>query len=182
MLCAAAAALVPPTGAADEVIVHAESRGSAVAIEARATVHATLAVAWATLTDYDHLAEFVPGMSESRVIERHGATATVEQRGQLSFLFFHFPVNVRLAAVEHYPSAIDANSVDGNIKLNAGYKLQPVSGEERLELRWTGVVEAKFWTPMFITVAVLRENIERQFAAMVSEIERRQALPARGGS
>jgi len=183
-LCAVAAALAGQAACADDDLqVHAEARGSAVAIEAQANVHATLAVAWTTLTDYDHLAEFVPGMIESRVVERHGAAAIIEQRGELRVLFFHFPVTVRLSALEHYPSAIDAHSIGGNIRvLSAGYTLQRAAGEQRLELRWTGIVQPEFWTPMFVTVPVLRDNIERQFAALVHEIERRQARRTDGGA
>ena len=49
---------------------------------------------WQTLTDYGRLAEFIPGMRSSRVVERHGAVAVVEQAGEAGFLFFTFPIEV----------------------------------------------------------------------------------------
>ena len=63
--------------AADGLVVHAEPRGPAVAIDVRATVAAPHALIWSTLTDYGHLAEFIPGMQSSKITERRGATANV---------------------------------------------------------------------------------------------------------
>src|SRR5258705_4623675 len=76
---------------AEQVTVEASRHGTAVAIKARATIKAPYALIWQTLTDYDHLAEFIPGMATSRVIERRGNTAMVEQTGEAAFLFFTYP-------------------------------------------------------------------------------------------
>jgi len=177
LLALLAALAAGGAGAAGDVSVQAESRGAAVAIEAHATVTASVAVAWATLTDYDHLAQFIPGIDASRTLARHGSVATVEQRGEMSFLFFHFPVEAVIEADERYPAAIDARMIQGNIRLlSAGYRLQPGPAGGQLVLRWSGVVQPQFWIPMFISVSVVRGNIETQFRAMVREIERRQAV------
>jgi hypothetical protein len=169
--------LVFQARAAEQLQVRAERQGSAVAIEARATIHASLPVIWDTLTDYDHLSRFIPGINASRVVERLGGAAIVSQQGEFHFLFLSFPIDVVIKADEHYPSGIDARSLKGNIKLSrAGYSLQRISGDEGFVLHWTGLVEPQFWTPWFITVPVLRSNAESQFHAMVEEIERREAL------
>jgi uncharacterized membrane protein len=55
---------------AQNLAVEAQLQGKALAISARATIHAPLPLIWRTLTDYDHLAEFIPGMKSSRVLER----------------------------------------------------------------------------------------------------------------
>jgi len=168
-----------PAPAAEQFSVEAEARGSAVAVEARATLNASLPVAWATLTDYDHLADFIPGIEASRTLERHGSLVTVEQRGEMKFLFLHFPVEAVIEADERYPLAIDARMVRGNVRLlRAGYRLQPGPDDGRFVLHWSGIVQPQFWIPLFISVSVVRGNIETQFRAMVEEIERRQA--ARG--
>jgi hypothetical protein len=175
---AAAAAALPALGA-EQFSVQAEGRGSEIAIEARATVSASLPVAWATLTDYDHLADFIPGLDTSRTLSRNGAIVTVEQRGEMKFLFFHFPIEAVIEADESYPLSIEARMIRGNIRLlSAGYRLAPTPAPGRLVLRWSGVVQPQFWIPMFISVSAVREHIETQFRAMVEEIERRQA--ARG--
>jgi hypothetical protein len=80
---------------ADQVSVEAMRQGTAVAINAQATLKAPHALIWATLTDYDHLTGFIPGMTASRVVERRGGgVIIVEQTGAVGLLFF-FPTRSR---------------------------------------------------------------------------------------
>src|SRR5687767_1739248 len=58
--------------------VEAKRSGDAVQVSVRTTVKAPLNLIWSTLTDYDHLAQFIPGMKRSRVIERQGKVAVIE--------------------------------------------------------------------------------------------------------
>src|SRR6185295_20195222 len=67
---------------ADDVSVEATRRDEALEVVCRALLDAPLDVVWRTLTDYDRLAEFIPGMRRSRVVERRGAVAVVEQLGE----------------------------------------------------------------------------------------------------
>ena len=56
--------------AADEVSVEATRRDEALEVVCRALLQAPLDLIWQTLTDYDRLAEFIPGMRRSRVLDR----------------------------------------------------------------------------------------------------------------
>jgi len=161
---------------ADRLSVTAVPDGDAVAIEARAVLDVPLTVVWDTLTDYEHVARFIPGIASSRVRRRVGSVVTVEQSGRVRFLFLSYPVDVVLEAEEHFPDAIHARSVAGNVALSGGgYRLarDPTGGG--IELRWSGRVVPSFWIPMFISVPALRGTLEEQFRAMVAEIERRAA-------
>ena len=90
-LCAAA----PDAASVD---VQAARNGELIEVRAHAVVDATLAVVWGTLTDYERLPEFIPGMASSRVIARQGATVIVEQTGEARFLFLAVPTPIdRLA-------------------------------------------------------------------------------------
>jgi hypothetical protein len=80
---------------AGEVIsVQARRQGSAVQVTTQAIVRAPQELIWQTLTDYDHLAEFVPDLISSRVIERQGSTVTVEQAGKAHLWFFTYAIDV----------------------------------------------------------------------------------------
>src|SRR5262249_19214270 len=61
-------------------------------IDASADVEADQAVVWETLTDYEKLPQFVPGIHRVRVLETReeagGQHLVVEQAGELRFLFF----------------------------------------------------------------------------------------------
>lgn len=160
--------------AAKEVSVEATRRDDALKVVCRVLLEAPLDLVWQTLTDYDRLAEFIPGMRRSRVVERHDAVAVVEQSGEAGFLFLSFPVDVTFAATENPPYTLEVSLLKGNLKrLEGAYRIEPQSGGQIL-LTWSGVVEALSMPPL-LGELILRSNIVDQFRGMVSEIERRAA-------
>ncbi len=164
--------------AADRVAVEATMQDEGVAVHATATIKAPFEVIWQTLTDYDHLANFIPGIEHSRVIGRRGTTAIVEQTGEAGISVFRFPISVTVESSEHRPSAITIQVVSGNLRrLTGGYSLAPVAGQPNaFVLGWNGVIEPDIPIPDFIAMPVLKSNIEDQFLAMVREIERKATL------
>lgn len=157
--------------------VQAQLQGCAVAVEATAHVRSSYAVIWQTLTDYDHLASFIPGIRESAVVERRGCAAIVRQRGYASFLFLSVPLDVVVESLERPPSAISIRVLQGNLKrLDGGYHLREIPGaEDEYVLGWSGLIEPAVPLPMMFAVPFLKAHIEDQFAGMVKEIGRRQA-------
>lgn len=160
---------------AAEVTIHAEKQGGAVAIEARAQLTAPLPLIWATLTDYDHLANFVPGMQQSRVIERRGAAAIVKQLGEAGLFFIKRPIDVVVESLEIPPHVIEIRVLSGNLKkLDGRYQIEPdAHAPGHFVLRWFGVIEPQEGLPPIVGVPILRLNIGDQFRGMVREIERR---------
>lgn len=162
--------------AADDLTVDAFRRGAAVEVIARATLRAPHELVWRTLTDYDQLASFIPGLLESRVIERRGPAATVEQFGEVRFLIFRFPIEVTLESVEKPPDVIEVHALKGNLKrLEGGYRIERGAAPGTLVLHWRGLVQPDAPLPPLLGEVIMRANIEDQFAGMVREIERRQA-------
>jgi ribosome-associated toxin RatA of RatAB toxin-antitoxin module len=163
---------------AEQVSVEASRQGTAVAIKARATIKAPYALIWQTLTDYDHLSEFIPGMVKSHVIERRGSAAIVEETGEAGFLFFTYPIEVVVESLEEPPAFIGIRVLKGNLKqLDGGYRIEKTSyKDDEFVLRWSGIIEPSISLPLFITVPLMRANISDQFRGMVKEIERREAL------
>jgi hypothetical protein len=176
LLCALfiAAASVPCLGAAD-LAVHTARRGSAVEVDARATLRAPLQLIWQTLTDYDRLSEFIPGISRSRLLEYRGGAAIVEQSGEAGFLFFHLPINVVVESLEKAPDVIEVRVLRGNLKqLQGRYRIEVASGSGPTHvLRWTGVIEPEHPLPPLVGEWLMRSTLTHQFRGMVDEIERR---------
>lgn len=160
--------------AAEEISVEAARRDDALEIACRAVLEAPPALVWQTLTDYDRLAEFIPGMLRSRVIERHGAVTLVEQSGEARLLFLTFPIEVTLSTLERPPDVIEATLVKGNLKRLQGVYRIAVQRGGRVLLTWNGVIEAEGLPPLLGEI-LLRGRIEDQFRGMVREIERRAA-------
>ncbi len=166
---------VGPARSAEDVSVEATRRDEALEVVCRALLDAPQEVVWQTLTDYGRLAEFIPGMRSSRLVERRGAVAVVEQTGDAGFLFFRFPIEVTIESTERPPHALEARMLKGNLKrLEGAYRIEPRAGG-RILLTWTGIIEALAMPPL-LGELVMRSNIEDQFRGMVQEIDRRQAL------
>ena len=94
--------------AADNISVDARRRDDTLEVTCRALLGAPLEIIWRTLTDYDRLAEFIPGMRRSRVVSRSGGVAVVEQSGEARFLVFSVPIEVTLSSTERPPHSITA--------------------------------------------------------------------------
>jgi ribosome-associated toxin RatA of RatAB toxin-antitoxin module len=170
---------------AGEVIsVQATRQGAAVQVTTQAIVRAPQELIWQTLTDYDRLAEFIPDISSSRVIERQGSTVTVEQAGKAHLWFFTYAIDVVVEVTEQPPYALAVRVLRGNLKqLEGGYRLDKLEGKEGDEylLQWSGLIEPALPVPTAVTLPLLRNNIARQFEGMVREIERREARRTRVG-
>lgn len=174
-LLAVCAAAIGPAAAAN-ITITAQARGSAVAVEARAVVAASPAVVWATLTDYNRLGEFIPGMHSSRITERRGPTAIVAQEGAAGFFWFSYGIDVVVSSTEFPPDRIELSLLRGNLKrLEGRYRIARGEHPDAQLLHWSGVIEPALSLPAFIGVPLIRRNISEQFRGMVEEIERRDA-------
>lgn len=160
--------------AAEDLSVQAKRAGHAVAVQARATLTAPPWLIWSTLTDYDHLAEFIPGMYVSKVIDRRGPAAIVEQHGEAGFLIFSYGIDVVVESAEYPPDLIEIHVVSGNLRqLDGAYQLRPGELPGTWLLTWSGLIEPSLPVPSFLTVGLMRKNVEAQFSGMVAEIEKR---------
>jgi ribosome-associated toxin RatA of RatAB toxin-antitoxin module len=159
----------------DQIKVEARRDGDAVLIEAVARVTADGATAWEVLTAYDRYAQFIPDLTISRVLARAGDTAIVEQKGELGFFLFHFPMEVTFSVSEHPPNAINSRAISGTFReLTGAYVL--VEEGEVLRLNYSGRLVPNFRLPPLIGTAAVRSAIQKQFGALVKEIQRLSAL------
>ena len=71
---------------------------------------------------------------------------------------------------------ITVRVVRGNLKqLEGRYQIEQSGSADQYTLRWTGLIEPDTVLPAFITVPLMRANIEDQFTGMVREIRRRHS-------
>ena len=95
--------------------VHVEQRGHQILVHAQTEVDANRTLIRSTLSDYDHLARFIPDMSSSRTLSRNGPEALVEQTGIVSFGPIHRTFTVLLAVREEPDETISVSSVAGDL-------------------------------------------------------------------
>jgi hypothetical protein len=169
--------------------VDVQREGPTYFVQARAELAADARTAWDTLTDYEHLREFIPDVASSRVVRRDGNHLLVEHDGAFPLFWFDLPVRVRLA-VEHEPYArVIARSTPGRIgneeptlrSFDGRYVLTVVRVGPRAGVRidYDARFElARALPPVIDTVfgsAIVELGVRRHFEAMLAEIERRQA-------
>jgi hypothetical protein len=161
---------------AAEITVQARRSGDVLQVEASAEFEGEVARTWRVLTDYGRLAEFIPDLRSSRIISRDGNSAIVEQKGEARLLFFSYPIDLRLAVTEFPREKVVSRAIAGNFKEMRGtYTLQVLG--DRLQLRYSGLLEPSFAVPPLIGTLLLRHNVETSFRALVEEIERQHAQP-----
>ena len=177
ILLALLASFAGGSHAAADFSVKTEKRGNEVHVHAHATLNASRQLVWQTLTDYNHLPEFIPGISKSRLIEYRGNAAIVEQYGQAGFLFFKLPIDVTVESLEIAPNVIEVRVLKGSLKkLDGRYEIEEgATPSDPVVLRWRGVIEPQTTLPPLFGEMILRSNVTDQFRGMVNEIERRHA-------
>jgi ribosome-associated toxin RatA of RatAB toxin-antitoxin module len=159
---------------AAEITVDVTRKGDVFNVEARAEFEGAAARAWQVLTDYGRYAEYIPELSESRVIARRGNQVEVEQKGEARVLFLSFPLDVKLAVTEQPFERVVSRAVSGSFReMRNVYTIEAAQG--RVVLRYTGRLVPDFYVPPVIGTLLLRSNIEAMFVALVEEMERRSA-------
>jgi hypothetical protein len=169
-LLVARAALAAPA----EIVVETAREGDAYVITARGDLDADAGLAWRVLTEYDRYAAFVPDLHSSRTVSRSANGAVVEQRGELRFLWVRIPLDVRYEIREQPPSVVESRATGGSFREMTGrYELLQNGGT--LRVAYTGRLVPDFAMPPLIGTFAVRRNVERQFTAMIGEIERQSA-------
>ncbi len=150
---------------------------------------------WATITDYDGLAGFMPGIRSCHVLERRAPTKTsellvVEQRGEFRFLMFSQAMTVRLNIEHQLLRMAQAKAVSFDLGLfrpraidvfEGRYELTPLAGRAgapRTQLRYTAVIGLRLPPPPAVGSVAVRQNLSAQLEAVASEVARRSGRTA----
>jgi ribosome-associated toxin RatA of RatAB toxin-antitoxin module len=166
-----------------------ERDGDKFYVRARASVAVDPRIAWDTLTDYEHMPDFMPNVERSRVIARSGTRLTVEHIGQFPLFFFDIPVRVRLGIVQQPYERIVARSEPGEVdgaaqtlrSFSGRYDLTVITLERRAGVRLEYESHFELVEPLppilgdLFGTAMVTKTMRLQFEAMVREMVRRQA-------
>lgn len=125
---------------------------------------------WQILTDYDHLADFVPNLTKSRRIEHPQGGIRIEQIGTQSLLKVKFCARVVLEMVEEFPRQLDFQMVEGDFKLFAGsWILQPTADGLSTDLRYV----LRVLPPMAMPVGMIERRLKSGLVLNLSAIRQR---------
>lgn len=177
LLAAMLHALAVPCVAAPAVPeVSVQRHGRAVVIDVTMTVAVPPAVAWEVLTDFDHMAAFLPNLEQSESQLQDANTYLLKQKGRSRHGLFSFEYD-SLRRVELFPfTRIEAHNIAGNIrKMASTTTLAAVA--EGVALHYHAEGEVDFWLPPFFGPAAMRADAEAGFRALAAEMDRRHGKP-----
>jgi carbon monoxide dehydrogenase subunit G len=160
--------------AAATISIDVANHADTIEIEASALLNADADSAWRVLTDYEHYVDFIPGLQESRVVGRKGATVTVKQSGDVEVWLLQMPLDVTFEITEIAPTRLESRVVAGDLRaFSSHYALTPEGNGVRLQ--YVGKLESGFVLFGPIERLAVKQNIARRFQALADEIERRPA-------
>jgi ribosome-associated toxin RatA of RatAB toxin-antitoxin module len=174
VLAALLAAAAPARAAALDMQIWVKRRGDLLLIDAVLVVPVAQRVAWSVLTDFDAMADYVPNLISSRVMERDGGRLRVEQHGVVRWglLAQHFTT---LRDIELDPIAqVRSQSLGGSLqRLSSLTRFAAVA--DGTEIRHHVEFEVATWMPAPLIEPFLRHEVREQFEAVVEEMVRRGA-------
>jgi hypothetical protein len=153
---------------------------------------AELPAVWATITTYDALPRFMPGIRQCNVVEHGGADDSgvermvLHQIGEFRLLLLSQRIDVTLDVRQqpmHWAEA-RARSFDvGVLKVRAldafegRYDLKPhtARGKPRVQVLYTARIVLRVPPPPAIGSAAVRQNLRAQLQAIEREVARRMA-------
>jgi hypothetical protein len=163
--------------------------------DARLELPADLRTVWGTITDYDALPAFMPGIRACRVLERRALAdgnerLRVEQQGEFRLLRFAQAMTVMLN-IEHqrlHTASAQALSVELGIfgrhavdVFEGRYELTALAahhGMPRTRLRYSAVIGLRLPPPPAVGSLAVRQNLGAQLEAIAREVLRRRGRVA----
>jgi ribosome-associated toxin RatA of RatAB toxin-antitoxin module len=154
--------------------------GKVYRIASSGTVAAAPDVVWRILTDYNHLADYVPDVKSARVLSRRGNKVIVEQEGAASFLFFSRDIRLVVQAHEQAPNRIDVTLVDGDMKVyRCSWELIPLDASGGTRIRYEATIEPKFYVPGIVGASIVRSDVARMMKAVLLRLDRDEPFDVR---
>uniref|UniRef100_A0A0D9VAU8 Coenzyme Q-binding protein COQ10 START domain-containing protein n=1 Tax=Leersia perrieri TaxID=77586 RepID=A0A0D9VAU8_9ORYZ len=169
-------------------------------VRARVSVDAPLDAVWATLTDYEGLAGFIPGLSECRLLDQRPTFARLYQVGEQDLaLGFKFNAKGTIDCYEGELQVLPAgarrrdiafNMIDGDFKVFQGkWSVQEVDGGEisagqefQTTLSYVVELEPKLWVPVRLLEGRICNEIKTNLVCIREEAQRIHRLQDEGNS
>lgn len=145
---------------------------SGVRVEARQVLQADADTVWATLTDYNKLATFIPDMVSSRLISPPGAPKRVEQIADAGLFAFIMPDHVVLLMEESPNRLIRFRSVAGKVLTMTG-EWQIIGDKAPVTLVYRSRIIPIAPLPPLVSDYFVEDEVKKRFEAVGREAERR---------
>jgi carbon monoxide dehydrogenase subunit G len=175
LLSTAAGAHAAP--AEDDIQVRVERHGETVTVHAQLSVPVDARQAFAVLTDYDRMQQFLPDLDESRILSRTKDGLLVRQAGKLRFGWFAVPF-AYVRRVELYPDTrLVSHIVSGSVK-KGDVTTSLTASNGRTVITYDSEAAMGVWLPFGIGNSAIAAHIRQDLDSMRSEMLRRRQSAA----
>ncbi len=131
---------------------------------------------WQVLTDYDHLADFIPNLTLSRQIGTSESGTLLEQVGAQCFLNIQFCARVVLNMVEQFPHCLSFQMVEGDFRSFEGtWTLESIASADHLTRL---VYELTICPPRAVPVMLIERHLRRDLTQNLQAIRQRAIASA----
>ncbi len=130
-------------------------------------------IAWDVLTDFPHMAGWVPNLRESNVLKQDGQQVTIEQRGNAKFGALSIPYTSVREIVMNPQTTIRSTQVKGSMRRQQSLMTLSADGDGTRLLYQLELVPS-FLASGVLSKDFLRHEIEEQFTAIVGEMIKRK--------
>lgn len=177
MGCAIAAPLSLAMAASDpdpvpESVIRIARSGDGFTVDFALFAPVPIALAWAVLTDFDHMTAFLPSLTSSKVLERHDQLLKVSQSGVLRYGLFSTAFDSVREVTLNAPDKIRSHGVGGSVERSDSLMLLSRDGDGTRLMYHAEVVPGS-WFPPIVGPAAARHETAQQFSAMLREMYRR---------
>jgi len=161
----------------DGIQVKVSRHGDIVAVHAQFSAPVSARQAYAVLTDYDRMKEFLADLDESRILSRTKDSLLVRQVGKVRLGWFAIPFEY-VRRVELYPDArLVSHIVSGSVKKgDVTTSLHESNG--RTIVTYDSEAVMGYWLPFGIGNTAIAAHIQQDLDSMRSEMLRRKQSPA----
>jgi hypothetical protein len=157
--------------------VEVERVDAVVRVSATIEARASPGLCFSVLTDFDHMADFLPGLQSTRLVNLPGEPLRLREVGRPVLGLSRLAVDVTLAVTLDPPHEFTFTRVAGNLRQMHG--TWRVAGDAtHCTIDYRAEIEPDFWVPPLIGPLLIERQVREQVDALVVEIHRRaQAAP-----
>lgn len=130
------------------------------------------AVAWDVLTDFDHMAQWVPNVSESKVLKREDTVVTIEQHGVAKYGAVSFPYTTERKIELKPQSTINSMQTKGSLRRVVSTMLVEAEGKGT-RLTYHLEIAPSLLASALLSKDFIAHEFSDQFTAIIGEMVRR---------
>jgi hypothetical protein len=157
----------------EEIQIEVRRHGDIVTVHAQFSAPVSARQAFAVLTDYDRMTQFLSDLDESRILARTKDSLLVRQVGKVRFGWANFPFEY-VRRVELYPDVrLISHVVSGSItKGDVTTSLKELNGQTVVTYDSEAIMS--YWLPFGIGNTAIASHIQKDLESMRSEMLRRK--------